>query len=36
LNLDSSYRFIITGLVLAVAVAIDSVARKSRASHGRA
>jgi D-xylose transport system permease protein len=36
LNLDSSYRFIITGLVLAVPVAIDSVARKSRASHGRA
>ena len=36
LNLDSSYRFIITGLVLAVAVAIDSVARKSRATHGRA
>ena len=36
LNLDSSYRFIITGLVLAVAVAIDSLARRSRASHGRA
>jgi D-xylose transport system permease protein len=36
LNLDSSYRFVITGLVLAIAVAIDSVARKSRASHGRA
>jgi simple sugar transport system permease protein/D-xylose transport system permease protein len=36
LNLDSSYRFIITGLVLAIAVAIDSLARKSRASHGRA
>jgi D-xylose transport system permease protein len=36
LNLDSSYRFVITGLVLAVAVAIDSLARKSRASHGRA
>ena len=35
LNLDSSYRFIITGLVLAIAVAIDSLARKSRASHGR-
>lgn len=36
LNLDSSYRFVITGLVLAVAVTIDSLARKSRASHGRA
>jgi D-xylose transport system permease protein len=36
LNLDSSYRFVITGLVLATAVAIDSLARKSRASHGRA
>jgi len=36
LNLDSSYRFVITGGVLAVAVAIDSLARKSRASHGRA
>jgi len=36
LNLNSSYRFVITGLVLAVAVAIDSLARKSRASHGRA
>ncbi len=31
-----SYRFVITGLVLAIAVAIDSLARKSRASHGRA
>ncbi len=36
LNLDSSYRFVITGLVLAIAVAIDSLARQSRASHGRA
>jgi len=36
LNLNSSYRFVITGLVLAIAVAIDSLARKSRASHGRA
>lgn len=36
LNLSSSYRFVITGLVLAIAVAIDSMARKSRASHGRA
>ena len=36
LNLSSSYRFMITGLVLAIAVAIDSLARRSRASHGRA
>jgi D-xylose transport system permease protein len=36
LDLSSSYRYMITGLVLAVAVGIDSLARKSRASHGRA
>ncbi len=36
LNLDSSFRFMVTGLVLALAVALDSVARRSRASHGRA
>ncbi len=36
LNLDSSFRFMITGLVLALAVAVDAVARKSRASHGQA
>jgi D-xylose transport system permease protein len=36
LNLSSSYRFMITGLVLALAVAVDSLARKSRASHGQA
>lgn len=36
LNLSSSYRYMITGLVLAVAVGIDSLARKSRAVHGRA
>ena len=36
LNLDSSYRFIVTGVVLLLAVALDSVARRSRASHGRA
>ncbi|MEO3843839.1 MULTISPECIES: sugar ABC transporter permease [unclassified Streptomyces] len=35
LNLDSSYRFIITGLVLLVAVALDSAARRSRQAHGR-
>jgi D-xylose transport system permease protein len=36
LNLSSSYRFMITGLVLAVAVAVDALARRSRASSGRA
>src|SRR5919202_4933524 len=36
LNLSSSFRFMITGIVLAVAVAVDSLARKSRVSHGRA
>ncbi|KOU76226.1 ABC transporter permease [Streptomyces sp. MMG1533] len=35
LNLDSSYRFIITGAVLLVAVGLDSVARRSRQAHGR-
>ena len=36
LNLGSSYRFMVTGLVLLLAVALDSVARRSRTSHGRA
>ncbi len=36
LNLDSSYRFMVTGAVLLLAVALDSVARRSRATHGRA
>jgi simple sugar transport system permease protein/D-xylose transport system permease protein len=36
LDLDSSFRFMVTGLVLALAVALDSVARRSRAAHGRA
>jgi D-xylose transport system permease protein len=36
LSLDSSYRFMITGAVLVLAVSLDSVARRSRASHGRA
>jgi D-xylose transport system permease protein len=36
LNLSSAPRFMITGLVLALAVLIDSLARRSRASHGRA
>ena len=35
LNLDSSFRFMVTGAVLLLAVALDSVARRSRASHGR-
>ena len=35
LNLSSSLRFMITGAVLATAVIIDSLARRSRASHGR-
>ncbi|CAA9232293.1 MAG: Various polyols ABC transporter, permease protein, partial [uncultured Chloroflexia bacterium] len=36
LNLSSSLRFMITGAVLAIAVIVDSLARRSRASHGRA
>ncbi len=36
LNLSSSLRFMITGAVLAVAVMVDSLARKSRAAHGAA
>ncbi|WP_410813201.1 sugar ABC transporter permease [Micromonospora sp. 067-2] len=36
INLDSSYRFIVTGVVLLLAVAVDSVARRSRKSSGRA
>jgi simple sugar transport system permease protein/D-xylose transport system permease protein len=36
LNLNSSIRFEVTGAVLLLAVALDSVARKSRSSHGRA
>lgn len=36
LNLSSSLRYMITGAVLAIAVIIDSMARRSRASHGRA
>lgn len=35
LNLSSSIRFIITGAVLALAVAVDSLARRSRTAHGR-
>ena len=36
LNLDSSIRYMITGGVLLLAVIIDSISRKSRASHGQA
>jgi simple sugar transport system permease protein/D-xylose transport system permease protein len=36
LNLNSSYRYMITGGVLLLAVAVDSVARRSRASSGTA
>ncbi|MGH1416539.1 MAG: sugar ABC transporter permease [Pelagimonas sp.] len=36
LNLSSSLRYMITGAVLALAVIVDSLARRSRASHGRA
>ena len=36
LNLDSSFRFMVTGAVLLLAVALDSVSRRSRSSHGRA
>ena len=36
LNLDSSFRFIVTGLVLLLAVTLDSISRRSRTSHGRA
>lgn len=35
MNVDSSVRFITTGLVLLLAVAIDSVSRKARSSSGR-
>ncbi|MET3919155.1 sugar ABC transporter permease [Arthrobacter sp. UYEF20] len=36
LNLDSSFRFMVTGVVLLLAVMLDSVSRRSRTSHGRA
>ncbi|RWR30985.1 sugar ABC transporter permease [Sinirhodobacter populi] len=36
LNLSSSLRYMITGGVLAIAVIVDSLARRSRMSHGRA
>ncbi len=36
LDLSSSLRYMITGAVLAIAVIVDSLARRSRVSHGRA
>jgi len=36
LNLSSSLRYMITGSVLAIAVIVDSLARRSRVTHGRA
>lgn len=36
LNLESSIRFMVTGAVLLLAVTLDSLARRSRTSHGRA
>ncbi|GAB3610306.1 ABC transporter permease [Humibacter ginsengiterrae] len=36
LNLDASVRYIITGAVLLLAVIVDSLSRRSRATHGRA
>lgn len=36
LNLSSAIRFVITGVVLLIAVIVDSMARRSRAAHGRA
>lgn len=36
LDLSSSMRYMITGAVLAIAVIVDSLARRSRLSHGRA
>lgn len=36
LNLPSSLRYMITGGVLAIAVIVDSMARRSRVTHGRA
>ncbi|KRA25921.1 ABC transporter permease [Microbacterium sp. Root61] len=36
LNLDSSVRFMVTGVVLVLAVIVDSLSRRSRAASGRA
>jgi ABC-type xylose transport system permease subunit len=35
LNMDSSVRFMVTGAVLLLAVIVDSLSRRSRASHGQ-
>jgi D-xylose transport system permease protein len=35
LNLDNSVRYMVTGVVLLLAVIIDSLSRRSRAAHGR-
>jgi simple sugar transport system permease protein/D-xylose transport system permease protein len=35
MNLDSAYRYAVTGLVLLVAVVLDSVANRSRALGGQ-
>ena len=35
LNLDSSIRYMVTGAVVLIAVALDAFARRSRSSHGR-
>ncbi len=36
LNLDSSVRYVVTGIVLVLAVVVDSVSRRTRATSGRA
>lgn len=36
MNLDSSFRYMITGAVLLIAVMLDAASRRSRTSHGRA
>jgi simple sugar transport system permease protein/D-xylose transport system permease protein len=36
LNLDASVRFMVTGVVLALAVIVDALSRKTRAATGRA
>jgi len=36
IDLSSSLRYMVTGAVLAIAVIVDSLARRSRMSHGRA
>ncbi|UCR88865.1 sugar ABC transporter permease [Mycetocola spongiae] len=36
MNLDSSFRYMVTGAVLLLAVILDAVSRRSRSSHGKA